>query len=385
MTAILSHRSQEGRIDRLDATRGIAILGILLMNIFGFALPQMAYINPVYSQSISQIDMAIWVFFNLFIQGKFLTIFSILFGATLALLRRKGDRWNMSRLVILAVLGLIHGIGFWSGDILFAYAVTGCIALLIFKQYDPGNLLKIAGFVYFIGLVSLLLLGSTVGSSDFWVVSEEQALYESLGNTAGGSVSLIYRTQSMLTMVEMLFIQYGWQLLGLMIAGYVAMRSGWLSGQFSSQHYRRMAMLLIIPALLVQAVSLYMQSLSGWSYFATAIVGYVINELMSPLQSFGYIALIYGFWGTLQHSVLAKMLQCTGRMALSNYLLQTLICVTIFYYSGYFNHFSRSELLLFIVPIWAVNLLFSYFWLSFFHQGPMEWGWRRLTEKLDRI
>ncbi|MEG7419031.1 hypothetical protein [Providencia stuartii] len=198
MTAILSHRSQEGRIDRLDATRGIAILGILLMNIFGFALPQMAYINPVYSQSISQTDMAIWVVFNLFIQGKFLTIFSILFGATLALLRRKGDRWNMSRLVILAVLGLIHGIGFWSGDILFAYAVTGCIALLIFKQYDPGNLLKIAGFVYFIGLVSLLLLGSTVGSSDFWVVSEEQALYESLGNTAGGSVSLIYRTQSML-------------------------------------------------------------------------------------------------------------------------------------------------------------------------------------------
>lgn len=63
MTAILSHRSQEGRIDRLDATRGIAILGILLMNIFGFALPQMAYINPVYSQSISQTDMAIWVVF----------------------------------------------------------------------------------------------------------------------------------------------------------------------------------------------------------------------------------------------------------------------------------------------------------------------------------
>lgn len=71
MTAILSHRSQEGRIDRLDATRGIAILGILLMNIFGFALPQMAYINPVYSQSISQIDMAIWVFLTYLFRVSF--------------------------------------------------------------------------------------------------------------------------------------------------------------------------------------------------------------------------------------------------------------------------------------------------------------------------
>ncbi|EKT61745.1 DUF418 domain-containing protein YeiB [Providencia burhodogranariea] len=372
----------KGRIDRLDATRGIAILGILLMNIFGFALPQIAYMNPSYSSAVSQSDIIVWVMFNLFAQGKFLAIFSILFGATLALLHRKGQRWNMCRLVILALLGLIHGVGFWDGDILLAYSLAGLVALLLFNQNNNTRLLQIACSIYIIGLFILFLLGSQIDPTDFWIVSDQQALSELLQKTSGGSVSLIYRAQSVLSMIEMLFIQYGWQLLGLMIAGFLLLNNGWLKGQFSQHHYRKIAALLIVPALLIQILSLYVQSQFGWSYFTTSIVGYIINELMIPLQSFGYIALIYGFWGIFKHSLIAKMLKCTGRMALSNYLLQTLICTTIFYHLGYFNHFSRPELLIFIVPIWSVNLIFSYCWLRFFNQGPIEWGWRKLTEGL---
>ncbi|WP_368877590.1 DUF418 domain-containing protein YeiB [Providencia vermicola] len=383
MAVMASPESQQRRIDRLDATRGIAILGILLMNIFGFALPQMAYMNPVYSQSVSQPDILVWGVFNLFFQGKFLAIFSILFGATLALLHRKGYRWNMCRLAILAILGVIHGVGLWDGDILLAYAITGVMALFIFEQYTQQYLLKFACFIYVIGLIILFFLGISVDADNFWRVSEEQALSEFLQKTTGGSVSLLYRAQSVLNMVEMLFIQYGWQLLGLMITGFLLIRNGWLCGQFSSQHYRRMAILLITPALLVQILSLYLQSQFGWGYFATSIVGYIINELMIPLQSLGYIALVYGFWESIKTCVIAKMLQCTGRMALSNYLLQTLICTTIFYHLGYFNRFSRLELLAFIVPIWLINLLFSYYWLHFFTQGPIEWGWRKLTDTIS--
>lgn len=382
MMVVTSTSDLQGRIDRLDATRGIAILGILLMNIFGFALPQIAYMNPSYSSSASQYDIIVWVIFNLFAQGKFLAIFSILFGATLALLHRRGQRWNMCRLVILALLGLIHGVLFWDGDILLAYSLTGLVALLLFNQNDNKRLLKIACSIYIIGLFILFLLGSQVEPTDFWVISDQQALSELLQKVAGGSVSLIYRAKSVLYMIEMLFIQYGWQLLGLMIAGFLLLNNGWLKGQCSQHHYRQMAAILIVPALFIQMLSLYVQSQFGWSYLATSIVGYIINELMIPLQSLGYIALIYGFWGTFKHSLIAKMLTCTGRMALSNYLLQTLICTTIFYHFGYFNHFSRLELLMFIVPIWCVNLLFSYCWLRFFKQGPIEWGWRKLTERL---
>ncbi|EKT58325.1 DUF418 domain-containing protein YeiB [Providencia sneebia] len=372
-----------GRIDRLDATRGIAILGILLMNIFAFALPQTAYMNPTYMGEASASDIYIWVSFNLFVQGKFLAIFSILFGATLVLLHRKGLRWNLCRLFLLAILGLVHGIVFWDGDILLAYALTGGIALLLFHQQNDKSLLKIACSIYLIGLVILFILGSQIDPTNFWIVSEEQIASEVLQKTSGGSISLIYRAQSMLNMVEMLVIQYGWQLLGLMIFGALLLKNGWLAGQFSQQHYRRTAIILIFPALLIQLLSLYTQSLFNWSFFATSIVGYIINELVIPLQSFGYIALIYGFWGSIKLTLLAKMVSCVGRMALSNYLLQTLICTTIFYHFGYFYQFSRLELLGFIIPIWVVNLLFSYSWLRFFKQGPVEFCWRIFTERLN--
>lgn len=382
MMVIASAPESIGRIDRLDAVRGIAILGILLMNIFGFALPQMAYMNPAYSPAVNQSDIIVWVVFNLFVQGKFLAIFSILFGATLGLLQRKGLQWNRCRLVILAVIGLIHGVGFWDGDILLAYSLTGLVALLLFNQYQGARLLKIACSIYVIGLVILFLLGNQVDSTNFWIVSDEQALSEMLQKVAGGSVSMMYRSQSLLSMMEMLVIQYGWQLLGLMIMGGLLLHNGWLKGQFSQQHYRRMALILIPPALLIQIISLYVQSLFGWRYFTTSIIGYSVNELMIPLQAFGYIALIYGFWDSIKYSILAKMVQNIGRMALSNYLLQTLICTTTFYHLGYFNTFSRVELLAFIVPIWVVNLLFSYYWMRFFKQGPIEWGWRKLTDAL---
>lgn len=381
MAATVSPESQ-GRIYCLDAVRGIAILGILLMNIFGFALPQMAYMNPVYTSSVETPDITIWVIFNLLVQGKFLAIFSILFGATLALLHRRGQRWNACRLVILAIFGIIHGVGFWEGDILLAYALTGLVAVLLFYQKSEYNLLKIACAIYVIGLMILFVLGSLIDANDFWIVSDEQALFELLQKTTGGMVGLTYRAQSVWNMIEMLFIQYGWQLLGLMIVGFLLLRNGWLQGRFSTQHYRRMALIFIFPALLVQLVSLYLQSRFGWSYFSTSIVGYIINELMIPLQSLGYIALVYGFWQTIEGRLLAKILQSIGRMALTNYLLQTLICTTIFYHLGYFNSFSRSELLGFIVPIWLVNMLFSYCWLRFFNQGPIEWLWRKLTDRL---
>ncbi|MGO2337333.1 DUF418 domain-containing protein YeiB [Providencia sp.] len=375
----------KGRIEQLDTVRGIAILGILLMNIFAFALPQTAYLNPFYSPTVQPSEAIVWGIFNLFFQGKVLAIFTLLFGATLALLHQRSYRWNQCRLIVLAIFGLIHGVGFWDGDILLAYSLTGFVALYMLNHGSKITLLKIAIAIYLIGLVILWVLGSGVDPSYFWQVTDAQVFFEASQKTIGGMESLLHRADCMLTMIEMLLVQYGWQLLALMTVGALLMQNGWLRGQFSQSHYRLMALILIPPALLVQILSLYIQSLFGWSFFATSIVGYIINELMIPLQSLGYIALIYGFWRSFQQSVIARLLQNIGRMALSNYLLQTLICTTIFYHLGYFGSFTRVELLVFIVPIWGVNLAFSYYWLQFFKQGPIEWSWRKLTEKLYHL
>lgn len=372
------------RIEQLDTVRGMAILGIFLLNIFGFALPLAAYLNPYYTASTPPSEAFIWIVFNLFFQGKVLAIFSILFGATLALLQPRTLKWNHRRLSILALFGVIHGIGLWDGDILLAYALTGLVTTYLLNQYDDGALLKIAISIYLIGLLILLILGWGVDPQGFWQTSDEQIYFEYSAKTVGGIEGVIYRMKEIQAMLQMLFIQYGWQLIALMIIGALLIRNGWLRGQFSALHYRRMALVFIIPSLIIQVVALYGQSQFGWSYFSTSILGYIINELVIPFQSLGYIALVYGFWGCIRHAVVVSWLQNIGRMALSNYILQTLICTTIFYHLGYFAQFTRFELLAFIPPVWLANILFSYYWLRFFNQGPLEWAWRKLTEKLNQ-
>ena len=103
------------------------------------------------------------------------------------------------------------------------------------------------------------------------------------------------------------------------------------------------------------------------------------KRLGAPLQTIGYAALMFGFWPQLSRFKWVIAIACVGRMALTNYLLQTLICTTLFYQAGLFMKFDRLELLFFVIPVWAINLLFSVIWLRFYRQGPVEWLWRQLT------
>ena len=105
----------------LDFVRGVAILGILLLNISAFGLPKAAYLNPAWYGAITQQDAWTWAFLDLIGQVKFLTLFALLFGAGLQMLLPRGRRWIQSRLTLLVLLGFIHGLLFWDGDILLAY------------------------------------------------------------------------------------------------------------------------------------------------------------------------------------------------------------------------------------------------------------------------
>ena len=93
----------------LDFVRGVAILGILLLNISAFGLPKAAYLNPAWYGDITRSDAWTWAILDLFAQVKFLTLFALLFGAGLQLLLKRGTRWIQSRLTLLVILGFIHG------------------------------------------------------------------------------------------------------------------------------------------------------------------------------------------------------------------------------------------------------------------------------------
>ncbi|ELL9438075.1 DUF418 domain-containing protein [Salmonella enterica] len=304
----------------LDFVRGVAILGILLLNISAFGLPKAAYLNPAWYGAIVPEDAWSWAILDIVAQAKFLTLFALLFGAGLQMLLPRGKQWIQSRLTLLVLLGFIHALFFWDGDILLAYGLVGLICWRLIRDAPSVKSLFNTGILlYLVGIGVLLLLGAAL------------------------------------------------------------MRSGWLKGQYSLRHYRRTGALLVALGLLINLPAVILQWRLDWAYRWCAFLLQAPRELSAPLQTLGYAALMFGFWPQLSRCRLTLAIACVGRMALTNYLLQTIICTTLFYQFGLFMKFNRLELLFFVVPVWAINLLFSVIWLRFWRQGPVEWLWRQLT------
>lgn len=366
----------------LDFVRGVAILGILLLNISAFGLPKAAYLNPAWSGSASHSDAWTWALLDLLAQVKFLTLFALLFGAGLQLLLPRGKRWIQSRLTLLALLGFIHGLFFWDGDILLAYALVGLVSWRMVREaHHVKSLFNTGVVLYLTGIAVLILLGMISGTvaNRSWAPDAANLQYEQYWKLHGGMEAVSNRADMLSDNLLALGAQYGWQLAGMMLMGAALMRSGWLKGQFSLRHYRRTGALLVAAGMAVNLPAIFAQWYLAWDYRWCAFLLQAPRELSAPLQAIGYAALAWGYWPQLCRFRLVGAIACVGRMALTNYLLQTLICTTLFYHLGLFMRFDRLQLLAFVPPIWAVNLLVSSLWLRRFRQGPVEWLWRQLT------
>ncbi|HCA8780997.1 TPA: DUF418 domain-containing protein YeiB [Klebsiella pneumoniae] len=366
----------------LDFVRGVAILGILLLNISAFGLPKAAYLNPAWSGSASLSDAWTWALLDLLAQVKFLTLFALLFGAGLQLLLPRGKRWIQSRLTLLALLGFIHGLFFWDGDILLAYALVGLVSWRMVREaHHVKSLFNTGVVLYLTGIAVLVLLGliSGTAANRSWAPDAANLQYEQYWKLHGGMEAVSNRADMLSDNLLALGAQYGWQLAGMMLMGAALMRSGWLKGQFSLRHYRRTGALLVAAGMAVNLPAIFAQWYLAWDYRWCAFLLQAPRELSAPLQAIGYAALAWGYWPQLCRFRVVGAIACVGRMALTNYLLQTLICTTLFYHLGLFMRFDRLQLLAFVPPIWAVNLLVSSLWLRRFRQGPVEWLWRQLT------
>ncbi|MCZ7739235.1 DUF418 domain-containing protein YeiB [Klebsiella pneumoniae] len=366
----------------LDFVRGVAILGILLLNISAFGLPKAAYLNPAWSGSASLSDAWTWALLDLLAQVKFLTLFALLFGAGLQLLLPRGKRWIQSRLTLLALLGFIHGLFFWDGDILLAYALVGLVSWRMVREaHHVKSLFNTGVVLYLTGIAVLVLLGMISGTAAnrSWAPDAANLRYEQYWKLHGGMEAVSNRADMLSDNLLALGAQYGWQLAGMMLMGAALMRSGWLKGQFSLRHYRRTGALLVAAGMAVNLPAIFAQWYLAWDYRWCAFLLQAPRELSAPLQAIGYAALAWGYWPQLCRFRLVGAIACVGRMALTNYLLQTLICTTLFYHLGLFMRFDRLQLLAFVPPIWAINLLVSSLWLRRFRQGPVEWLWRQLT------
>ncbi|MGJ7060540.1 DUF418 domain-containing protein YeiB [Morganella morganii] len=374
--------SASARIDVLDMVRGLAILGIFILNIGGFALPSAAYLNPMYTPAASATDIATWAVLSVLVQGKFLGMFALLFGATLMMLSRYSQPWNMARLLVLGVIGLLHTALLWDGDILLMYSLTGVAACWIIHNVSSRWWLKLVPVLILTGLFLLFFLLSEGGELKllYWQPSQEMLDYEVLIANTGGIAGMLDRISTISGMLMMMVVQYGWQLLAMMLLGATLMKNGWLKGAYPLSHYRRLAAWLLIPSLLLQAVVMWLEYLNGWSVFWMGTIGYPLADILQPVQTTGLIALFYGLQPQLKP--VAACLQRVGRTALSSYLLQSVCGVILFEYLGYFCQFDRLTLLAFVPLMWLINILFSTLWLRYFSQGPVEWLWRQAANKL---
>ena len=357
---------ESSRITSLDLIRGVAVLGILLMNVVSFKYGQVAYWNLSAGASETWLDWAVGVFGEIFIEQKFMGLFSLLFGAGVMLFidrasarERHPIRLNLWRNILLLGIGILH-YQLWEGDVLMLYAVASAI-LLSLRRLSPLALIVVGTGIYLLPVAGHILAQFAVNSYN----SDLAGLWTDPGAEIRDPVGM-----------AILFAYFG-SGLGMILLGAGLYRMGFIQGDWSTSTYRIIAVFGLGIGLPLAAFGVV---LVAWNDFSreVAFIGHIPNQLGAIPATLGYMSLII-LWNKQQNNWLKTRLAAAGRMALTNYLSQTVLGIMLLMVAlGDFT-INRSGLLVFVLGVWAVQLWWSQAWLSRFRFGPGEWLWRVAT------
>ncbi|MCT4589292.1 MAG: DUF418 domain-containing protein [Carboxylicivirga sp.] len=387
----------QDRIISIDMLRGLAVLGILILNIQSFSMPFTAYINPTAFGDLSGINKWVWIVSHMVGSEKFMSIFSILFGAGIILLyeRKKEQGKNPGRIHYyrnfwLLIFGLLHAYLLWFGDILVAYSLCAFLVYL-FRKMKPKGLIIVASFFFIIPVLLNLLSGlslpywpeeSVKESMKMWLPARESINTEITAMRGSFSEQMAFRGEYALFMQTFLFF-FGvfWRVTALMLLGIALFKSGVLSGQKSRAFYRRMAIIGLVSGYSLCAYGVYQLFEHQWSFEYGMFLGHMPNYFASVAVAFGYIGIILLIAKSNACSRIKKLFSSIGKMAFSNYILMSIIGSFLFYGHGLglFGQVERIEQVLIVFVIWLIILLVSPLWLKNFNYGPIEWLWRTLT------
>jgi uncharacterized protein len=413
------------RVTSVDVLRGFALLGILAMNIVGFAWPMAAYANPLRGGGFNGFDAFIWVFNHLFFEMKMMTLFSMLFGAGLVLMTDRSDKRGASlrgvyyrRVLWLIVIGLIHSYLIWDGDILVLYGQCGLL-IYLFRRLKPRTLI-IVGLVFVAMLVPVVL--TVAAGMDFLKATAAKAqAAEKAGKKPTKFQAWIEEvwTKKVLPQIDpdspkraeefakevktfrgsywgivkhraaeqwkahtFGFVLGGfWLAGGRMLIGMGLMKMGVFAALRSWRFYFAMLFLgygIGLPLMCYDAYGLIQHRFSVDYMLHGGILINLFGSIVVALGHVGALCLIYKS-GVL--TWLTRRLAAVGQMALTNYLTHSIVCTTIFYGYG-FNRYAtinRAGLAGIVLAIWIAQLLISPVWLARFKFGPAEWLWRSLT------
>jgi uncharacterized protein len=416
------------RLLAIDVTRGFALLGIFFVNIQTFAEPFGRFVAPR-PESDDFWTQACFFLVKIFCEGKFYPLFSLLFGMGLALqmqsvIARGQNFYGLysRRLAWLFFMGLTHALLLWYGDILFIYSFAG-LALMFCVRINPHVLLSIgAGLIILVSIVSGALgamnglfagaqreaIAETAAAADSpqaeqasepappeepltpfrqvirgmqlgpespdWLKGETRAYRD-------GPWTQLFLVRAMSWGMYLAFCLFGfaWHVLGMFFIGAALLRLG-LFSEVGNRWQVRLLLIGLFVGLPGAVIAATIQAKVGVTWWTAGLSGALLM-LCGPLVSLMYLCT---FALLVRHGIakpLTFVLSNVGRMALTNYLSQTVISTFVFYYWGLaqFGSWSRPERCAFVLGIFACQCIISVLWMRAFRIGPMEWVWRSVT------
>ncbi|WP_336034382.1 DUF418 domain-containing protein [Halobacterium yunchengense] len=377
------------RIVGLDALRGFALLGILVINIRLFSMPEIVLLNPTVYGDFSGANYWAWFVGHVFAERKFLTLFTMLFGASLLLFTRKFDedlttlRLHYRRSFWLIVFGVAHAYLLWYGDILVSYGVTA--VFVVFVRDESARFLAAVGAALFVVPSVAEVLTATYGDLSSFAATwrpAESVLRAEVETYRGGWLEQFdHRAESAWNRQTTSYLgATAWRTAGSMMVGMALFKWGVLTNERSARFYRLLVAVggVVGVATLVAGVA-YVEA-AGWTPRAGIYWQQFIYFGAFPLAGayVGAVMLLARKW---PRGRVTKGLAAIGRTAFSNYILQSVVATTVFYGHGLglFGRVTRVEALGVVVAIWAVEVVLSVAWLRRYRYGPLEWLWRTLT------
>ena len=375
----------------LDALRGLAILGGLTVNVRAYASIDAARTNPTAWGDLHGLNLLIWAATHVFIDGKFVCLFALVFGAGLVARAERPSSFGRGsaashyrRMAVLAAIGALHAYLLWWGDWLLILSVVGAV-VYHYRAASARQLIAIGLLLY---AVYPFLSVSLTLSLPWWPPETFEALRAAWSPSIEAIHAEIsayqgswldqqrYRVpRAFAYQTSELALRFLWQVSGLMLLGMALYKLGVLRVASPARHYRRMAAIGFGIGVPMSLYEIHRAFAHDW-----ALLDYRLVIL--PLSYWSSLAVTLGWVGLValacQQGRRLVSLVAVGRLALSNYLFQTAVFTTIFYGHGLglFARVDRTGQLGFVIAMWIVQVAASRLWLKRFERGPVEWAWR---------
>jgi uncharacterized protein len=409
------------RVSAMDTLRGVAVLGILLMNILGFAYPFAASFDPTVAGGVTGANLWIWAVNTTLFEGKMRAIFSMLFGAGMLVLTSRLEQRGLAaqaadiyyrRLLWLLAFGLIHSYFIWWGDILFFYSVLG-LFLFPLRRLSARTLITVGVVLLLIGAIPNLVGGidlnaekaaahaaDVAAAAGQPLTDAQKAAQKAWADRLKGAHAKpdelkretdAYRG-SYLSAFQLragflvsghptwLYTVFVYDIGGVMLVGIGLMKLGVFTAGLSLRGYALLMLFGYGFGLPLASWTVSRDISSGFD-LATVALGSGLHAIARLPIALGHVAVIMLICKAGVLRWLTAPLAAVGQMAFTGYIFTSLVCTTIFYGYGFgqFGYMERYQLYLVVIGVWLFLLIACPLWLTRFRFGPLEWLWRSLT------